>query len=131
MPSDWGEWPMPSPYELLLRLQRHVGAIEGRQDAESRETRRHLTAQDQSLREIKDEVAELKRRPSVRLVDPPRPAPTRMRHVLREVRSFLGAVASPREWTFGAILVMLALTGIIEPALLIRSLFAAIGLAPI
>lgn len=129
--SDWGAWQMPSPYELLLSLQRHVGKIEGRQEFEARETRRHLAAQDQILCEVKQEVAELARRPAVRLVDPPQASSARSLRFLGECRSFLGAVASPREWAFGAILVAMMAFGVVDPETFRRWLFAVIGLPPI
>ncbi len=127
---DWAAWPMPSLYELLLNIQRHLGMLEGRQEAEARETRRHLSEQDVALHEIKDRLAAVERRPTVHIVDPPSQAPSPIRRGLSECRAFLGAVASPREWFFGAILVGLALKGIIEPEIARRWLFGVIGLPP-
>ncbi len=128
---DWAAWPMPSLYELLLNIQRHVGMIEGRQNAEARETRRRLTEQDVALHEIKDRLAAVERRPTVHIVDPPSQAPSPIRRGLSECRAFLGAVASPREWVIGAILVGMTLFGLMDPDTFRKLLFAAIGLPPI
>lgn len=130
-PQDWAAWPMPSPYELLLSIQRHLGMLEGRQDAEAMETRRHLDAQDVALSEIRHRLAAVELRPHVHIMDPPSRAPSRIRRVISECRTFLAAVATPREWVIGAVLVCLMLKGIVEPETVRRWLFVAIGLAPL
>lgn len=131
MPRDWAAWPMPSLYELILGLQRHIGVLEGRQQIAAEETRRHLDAQDETLRDIRDRVSTLESRPVVHIIDPPSQAPSRLRQAYGEVKAFLAAVATPQQWVFGAVLVVLTLKGIVEPEIARRFLFGVIGLPPI
>lgn len=128
--SDWTQSPMPSLYEIVLSIQRHLGVIEGRQEAEAAETRRHLSQQDVALYEIKTRLTAVERRPNVHIVDPPRPAPTLVAMAWIETKAFLLAVATIKQWTAGAIVIVLLLTGIIEPEIARRWLFGVIGLPP-
>lgn len=122
---------MPSLYELVLSIQRHLGIIEGRQNAEAAETRRHLSQQDVTLNNIETRLTAVEQRPTVHIVDPPRQAPTMVHRAWVECRLFLAAVASPKEWTIGAVLVFLTVKGIVAPEDARRLLFAVIGLPPI
>ena len=130
-PTGSEKSPMPSLYEICLGIQRHLGMIEGRQEAEAAETRRHLNQQDVALYEIKSRVSELERRPQVHIVDPPRPAPTPAHRALMEAKAFLLAVATIKEWTIGGVLILLFLGGIIEPEIARRWLLGVIGLKQI
>lgn len=127
-PPDWSVWLPTSLYDALMRIERRIGEIAGRQEAEASETRRHLDRQDQQLNQIEQRVIELERRPNVSVLDPPQ----KHRHwtisMLHDLRSFLRSVGSPREWVFGALIVVLALKGAIAPEEARRWLSAVIGL---
>lgn len=126
--SAWLQSPMRSPYDMLLGIERHLGLIEGRQDYQAEEVRRHLGTQDQALDRIETRVAKLEARPEVIVMDPPKPTATVPHRFLHETVAFLRAVASPREWIIGAFLVALAFKGAVSPDQVVRLLSAAIGL---
>lgn len=118
---------MPSLYEICLGIQRHLGMIEGRQEAEASETRRHLNQQDAALYEIKSRVTELERRPQVKIIDPLTPVQNIWVRVAVEVRSYLRAIASLREWVVYGTIAILAVRGVINPETLQKLLLVAIG----
>ena len=129
-PTDWPGWPPLSLCEAITRIERRLGEISGRQQAEAEETRRHLSLQDRQLTAIEARVIELERRPAVQVLD----APPSHRHwtllALIELRSFLSAVATPREWIVGAVIVALALKGVLAPEELRRWLSVVFGRGP-